>query len=104
MLSPRYPSSSSTCDSVEDNRFSTSAFCHEPFHPITLEIIAGAVDKVATLVDLEIAAAGVAIDAVEHRHAVGEGARFLHREEAVAVDGHEGRDGSGLHVPLHRVS
>jgi hypothetical protein len=21
---------------VEDNRFSTSAFCHEPFHPITL--------------------------------------------------------------------
>src|SRR6476620_7159467 len=36
MLSPRYPSSSSTCDSVEDNRFSTSAFCHEPFHPITL--------------------------------------------------------------------
>src|SRR6476619_1782735 len=37
MLSPRYPSSSSTCDSVEDNRFSTSAFCHEPFHPITLD-------------------------------------------------------------------
>src|SRR6476469_6291704 len=36
MLSPRYPSSSSACDSVEDNRFSTSAFCHEPFHPITL--------------------------------------------------------------------
>lgn len=21
---------------MEDNRFSTSAFCHEPFHPITL--------------------------------------------------------------------
>jgi hypothetical protein len=40
MLSPRYPSSSSTCDSVEDNRFSTSAFCHEPFHPITLGITA----------------------------------------------------------------
>src|SRR6476619_4940401 len=41
MLSPRYPSSSSTCDSVEDNRFSTSAFCHEPFHPITLGMVGG---------------------------------------------------------------
>src|SRR6476660_4105690 len=49
MLSPRYPSSSSTCDSVEDNRFSTSAFCHEPFHPITLLPVAVSIDIEAAL-------------------------------------------------------
>ncbi|GCC48040.1 hypothetical protein chiPu_0032424, partial [Chiloscyllium punctatum] len=68
-----------------------------------LEIIAGAVDEVTVLVELEIAAAGIAVDAVEHRRAVGEAAGLLHREEAVAVDRHEGRDRGRLHVALHRV-
>ena len=67
-----------------------------------LEIIAGAVDEIA-VVELEVAAAGVAVDAVEHRHVVGEGAGLLHLEEAVAVDRHVGRDRRGLHVALHRV-
>jgi phosphoglycolate phosphatase len=29
---------------VEDNRFSTSAFCHEPFHPITLRVFGSDLD------------------------------------------------------------
>src|ERR1700733_2891461 len=36
-----YPSPSSTCDSLDDNRFSTSVVCHEPLHPITLQSHAG---------------------------------------------------------------
>ena len=68
-----------------------------------LQIIAGAVDEIAALVDLEVAAAGEAVDAVEHRRAVGEVAGLLHGEEAVAVDRHEGRNRGRLHVALHRV-
>ena len=68
-----------------------------------LQIITGAVDQIAALVDLEVAAAGIAVDAVEHRRAVGEVAGLLHREKAVAVDRHEGRNRGRLHVALHRV-
>ncbi len=35
-VSRRNPSSSSTCDALEDNRFSTSASCHGYLHPIAL--------------------------------------------------------------------
>ncbi len=71
--------------------------------PHALEIIAGAVDQIAVLVELEIAATGVAVDAIEHWRAVAEAAGLLHREEAVAVDRHESRDRRRLHVTLHRV-
>ena len=67
------------------------------------QIVAGAVDQIAALVELEVAAAGVAVDAVEHRQAVGEGPGLLHREEAGAVDGHVGGDRRRLHVALHGV-
>src|SRR4029078_381516 len=40
---------------------------------------AGACDEIACLVELEAAAARVAVDTVEPRHAVGEGAGLLHR-------------------------
>jgi hypothetical protein len=49
------------------------------------EIVAGAVDEIAALVELEVAATGVEVDAVEHRRTVGEGAGLLHREEAVVA-------------------
>src|SRR5690242_9643353 len=68
-----------------------------------LKLIAGAVDEIATLVELEVAATREAVDAVEDRRAVGEVAGLLHREKAVAVDRHEGRDRGSLHVALHRV-
>ena len=68
-----------------------------------LQIIAGAVDEITALVDLEVAAAAEAVDAVEHRRAVGEVAGLLHGEEAVAVDRHERRNRGRLHVALHRV-
>ena len=68
-----------------------------------LQIIAGAVDEIAALVDLEVATAGEAVDAVEHRRAIGEVAGLLHREKAVAVDRHEGRNRGRLHVALHRI-
>ncbi len=68
-----------------------------------LQVITGSVDEIAALVELEVTAAGEAVDAVEHRCAVGEVAGLLDREEAVAVDGHEGRDRCRLHVALHRV-
>src|SRR5450759_4545297 len=38
IVSREHPSSFSTCDAVDDNRFSTSAFCHAYLHPIALEI------------------------------------------------------------------
>lgn len=40
------------------------------------EIIAGAIDEVVALSSWKSAAARVAVDAVEHRHAVGEGTGF----------------------------
>src|SRR6476619_8526904 len=42
-----------------------------------LQIIAGAVDEITALVELEVAAAGIAVDAVEHRRAVGDVAGLL---------------------------
>src|SRR5450759_4180035 len=36
IVSREHPSSFSTCDAVDDNRFSTSAFCHAYLHPIAL--------------------------------------------------------------------
>ena len=65
--------------------------------------VAGAVDQVAALVGLEVAAAGVVVDAVEHRTVVGHGGGLLHHEEAFAVDRHEGADRGALNVALHRI-
>ena len=67
------------------------------------EVVARAVDEVAVLVEREVTAASVTINAVEHRVVVGEAAGLLYGEEAVAVDRHVGRDRGGLHVALHRV-
>src|SRR5258708_38958862 len=41
----------------------------------TFEIIAGAIDEIAALVELEVAAAGVTIDALEQRRALRERGR-----------------------------
>src|SRR5258707_15705486 len=49
------------------------------------QIIAGAVDQKAALVEREIAAAGVAAAAAEHRQAGGERSRLLRREESRAA-------------------
>ena len=57
------------------------------------QIVSGAVDQIAVGVDLEVAAAGVVGDAVEHRRIVDRAGRLLHREEAIAVDRHVGGDG-----------
>jgi hypothetical protein len=67
------------------------------------DIIARAVDQIAVLVEREVAAAGVIVDAREYRLVVGEAAGLLHHEEAVAVDRHVGGDRRTLHVALHRV-
>jgi hypothetical protein len=65
--------------------------------------IACPVDQEAVLVGLEVAAAGITLDAAEHRLVVDDGRRLFDREEAVAVDRHEGADRGGLDVALHRV-
>ena len=67
------------------------------------QVVAGAVDQIAVLVGLEVAAAGVEVDAVEDRPVVDEARRLLDHEEAVAVDRHEGADRGALDVALHRV-
>ena len=77
MLSPRYPSSSSTCNSVEDNKFSTSAFCHEPFHPITLAASARGID--VTLLKVAVFVASASIAALS-------GSLYVHNVQFVAPD------------------
>ncbi len=67
------------------------------------DIVAGAVDQVAVLVQREVAAAGVVVDTGEHRLVIAETARLLHHKEAGAIDRHVGGDRGGLHVALHRV-
>ena len=57
------------------------------------QIIAGAIDQIAVGIDLEIAAAGIVGDAAEDRRVVDRAGGGLHREEAVPVDRHVGRDG-----------
>ena len=67
------------------------------------QVVAGAIDQVAVLVGLEVAAAGVEIDAAEHRPVVDEVLRLLHHEEALAVDCHERADRGVLDVALYVV-
>ncbi len=69
----------------------------------TFEVIARAVHEIAVLVQREVAATGVALDAVELRVVVAEAAGLLHGEETVAVDRHIGRDRRVLHVTAHGV-
>src|SRR3984957_3435232 len=67
------------------------------------QVVAGAVDQVAVLVELEVAAAGVEIDAAEYRLIVREGGRLFDDEIAAAVDRHEGGGGRVLDVALDVV-
>ena len=67
------------------------------------QVIAGAIDQIAVLVGLEVAAPGVAVDPVKHRSVVSEVRRLLHDEEAPAVDRHEGADRGILDVALKGV-
>src|SRR5690606_32875712 len=67
------------------------------------QVIAGPVDQITVLVDLEIAAARVILDAGKDRIVVDEIVRLLHHEEAIAVDRHEGADRGVLDVALHGV-
>ncbi len=57
------------------------------------QIITGAVDQIAVGIDLKIAGACIVGDAVEDRLVVHGAGGHLHREEAVAVDRHVGRNG-----------
>src|SRR5690606_994282 len=65
-----------------------------------LEVIAGAVDEITVLVELEVAAAREQIDAGEDRRAVRKRRRLLHDEIARPVDCHEGVDGGVLDVAM----
>src|SRR6185312_2813335 len=59
------------------------------------QVVARAVDQEAVLVELEVAAPRVQIDAAEHRLVIRERARLLDDEVAVAVDRHV-RAGAGV--------
>lgn len=68
------------------------------------QVIAGAVDQLPVLVELEVAATGVLIDSAESRPVVGKAVRLLDHKEAEPVNRHEGGDRRTLDVALYTIS